>query len=236
MPVFRWEVLKERKYDWWIERLRKNAQLFDLLRLDHFRAFADYWEVPAGEQTAKKGTWQLGPRSEFFREIKKKLGDFPFVAEDLGEINDPVYELRDEFNMPGMKVLQFAFGDDLPKNNYIPHNYTENFIVYTGTHDNNTTKGWYRKDADSAIHERLNRYTGQQVTEENVHDIFIRMAYGSVAKLAIIPIQDILGLDEAARMNKPASVKNNWSWRLLPEQVNGTLEEQLRELTKLYNR
>ena len=236
MPVFNWDVLKEQQYEWWIERLRKNTELFDLLRLDHFRAFADYWQVPAGDNTARNGKWHRGPRADFFRQVKKKLGDFPFVAEDLGEINDPVYELRDEFNMPGMKVLQFAFGDDMPQSNYIPHNYTENFIVYTGTHDNNTTKGWYRKDATGTNLENLNQYAGRYVPEEEVHDTFNRMAYSSVAKIAIIPIQDVLGLDETARMNKPASIQNNWGWRLLPDQLDGHAERHLKFLTKLYNR
>jgi malto-oligosyltrehalose synthase/4-alpha-glucanotransferase len=236
MPVFKWDVLKETGYAWWIERLRKNAELFDLLRLDHFRAFADYWEVPAADKTARNGKWQRGPRADFFRVLKKKLGDFALVAEDLGEIDEPVYELRDEFNMPGMKVLQFAFGDNLSESIYIPHNYTENFIVYTGTHDNNTTKGWYRKDADNGMRERINHYTGQQVSEDNVAEVFIRMAFGSVAKIAIVPIQDVLGLDENARMNKPASIENNWSWRLLPHQLSANTERYLETLTRLYNR
>ncbi|MEJ7681169.1 MAG: 4-alpha-glucanotransferase [Segetibacter sp.] len=132
--------------DWWIERLKKNMELFDILRLDHFRAFADYWEVAASEKTARNGEWKKGPREDFFQAVKKALGELPFIAEDLGEIDDAVYELRDEFAFPGMKVLQFAFGHEMPKSIYIPHNYSENFVVYTGTHDNNTIKGWYRQE------------------------------------------------------------------------------------------
>ncbi|CAA9485755.1 MAG: GH77 [uncultured Segetibacter sp.] len=146
MPVFLWDVLKKHHYDWWIERFKKNMELFDLLRLDHFRAFADYWEVPAKEKTARNGKWKPGPGADFFKAVKKALGDLPFIAEDLGEINDPVYELRDEFSFPGMKVLMFAFGDEMPKNPYVPHNYSENFVAYTGTHDNNTIRGWYRQE------------------------------------------------------------------------------------------
>jgi len=164
MPVFNWAILKEKKYDWWIERLKKNAQLFDLLRLDHFRAFAAYWQVPVGEITARNGKWMPGPGDDFFQVVKQHLGNFQLIAEDLGEIDEPVYTLRDDYNMPGMKVLQFAFGDDMPISNYIPHNYTQNFIVYTGTHDNNTTKGWYRTDADAAVHQRINDYCGNGLT------------------------------------------------------------------------
>ncbi len=236
MPVFKWDVLKENKYEWWINRLRKNTELFDLLRLDHFRAFADYWQVPAGEKTARNGKWQPGPGSDFFREVKKRLGDLPFVAEDLGDINEPVYALRDQYKMPGMKVLQFAFGGGMPGNPYIPHNYSENFLVYTGTHDNNTTKGWYRKDATVTEKDNLEKYAGYPLTEENINEMMNRLALGSVAKIAILPIQDILGLDENARMNKPSTSQNNWSWRLLPRVLDGEAEKHLLFLTKLYNR
>ena len=236
MPVFKWDVLKDQKYTWWIERLRKNTELFDLIRLDHFRAFADYWVVPAGAVTARNGKWQTGPGSDFFREVKKVLGDLPFIAEDLGDINEPVYELRDEINLPGMKVLQFAFGEGMPASTYIPHNYSENFLVYTGTHDNNTTKGWHRKDATYTERENINKYSGRLVTQDEVHDVCNRLAYASVAKIAIIPIQDLLGLDENSRMNKPGTTVGNWSWRLLPHQLEGHPEKHLHFLTKLYNR
>lgn len=236
MPVFKWDVLKDQKYSWWIERLRKNTELFDLVRLDHFRAFADYWVVPAGAVTARDGTWKTGPASDFFKEVKRVLGQLPFVAEDLGDINNLVYELRDEIDLPGMKVLQFAFGDDLPENTYIPHNYNENFLVYTGTHDNNTTKGWHRKDATHLERENVNKYAGRLVTAEEVHDVFNRLAFGSVAKIAILPIQDLLGLDENSRMNRPGTTTKNWAWRLLPNQLEGHPEKHLLFLTKLYNR
>jgi len=236
MPVFRWDVLKEQQYAWWIQRIRKNLELFDLLRLDHFRAFADYWDVPADEKTAKNGQWQLGPRLDFFRVLLQELGDLPFVAEDLGEIDQPVYDLRDEFNFPGMKILHFAFGDDMPDSGYIPHNYTKNFIAYTGTHDNNTTRGWYRQDADANIRRKLNQYAGLEVTEHNVHYVLSRLAYASVAKTAILPLQDVLGLDETARINTPGSTTNNWAWRLVPGQLSSAAEHFLKELTWLFNR
>lgn len=236
MPVFRWDKLKNRNYDWWIQRLRKNMELYNVLRLDHFRAFADYWEVGAGEKTAINGEWKLGPGADFFNAIKKELGDLPFIAEDLGDINEGVHQLRDAFSLPGMKVLQFAFGDDMPESIYAPHNHTTNYIVYTGTHDNNTTKGWYRKDAGKTEHLNLVRYTGLKIRENDVHMVLGRMAYASVAKTAILPIQDVLGLDETARMNTPASVKKNWQWRMRPGQINVKLEDRLREWAKAYNR
>ncbi|HUQ97232.1 MAG TPA: 4-alpha-glucanotransferase, partial [Chitinophagaceae bacterium] len=236
MPVYDWAVLKEDNYSWWIDRLRKNSQLFDVIRLDHFRAFADYWEVPAGETTAKNGVWNDGPGASFFAAVQAQLGNLPFVAEDLGEINEGVIQLRDAFGLPGMKILQFAFGDDVATSDYMPHNYTPNFIAYTGTHDNNTTRGWFRQEAHVGIKSNLERYVAQPVTEENIAFLLCRMAFSSVAKTAILPIQDVLNLDEQARMNTPASGKNNWGWRLLPGQVTEEAEARLREWTIMYNR
>jgi malto-oligosyltrehalose synthase/4-alpha-glucanotransferase len=236
MPVYRWEVLKEEGYRWWIDRLRKNIELFDLVRLDHFRAFADYWEVPAGEDTAKNGSWKEGPGAEFFAAVKEALGDLPFVAEDLGEINDKVLELRDAFGLPGMKIIQFAFGEDIGSSDYIPHNYSSNFIVYTGTHDNNTTKGWFRQEADEEMRRRLEQYTGALVTEDTINAVLSRLAYASVAATVILPLQDVLKLDEQARMNTPASGTKNWGWRLQPGQLTPSHESELREWTRLYNR
>lgn len=236
MPTFNWQKMEEEGYVWWIQRLRKNIELFDLTRLDHFRAFAAYWQVPAGEKTAKGGQWIEGPGSKFFKAIQKEFGSLPFVAEDLGDINDDVLNLRDEFNLAGMKVLQFAFGADVSQSPYIPHNYERNFLVYTGTHDNNTTIGWWRTEADEEIRKRVANYTGAAVTEENAHEILMRLAYASVANIAIVPMQDVLGLDEGSRMNVPSSGENNWAWRLLPEQLNLGVERHLREWVQLYNR
>jgi malto-oligosyltrehalose synthase/4-alpha-glucanotransferase len=236
MPVYRWDIMKARGYDWWISRLRKNMQLFDLLRLDHFRAFSAYWDVPAGEETAKNGQWKPGPGSDFFKAVKAALGDLPFVAEDLGDIDAPVFELRNEFDFPGMKVLQFAFGDELPDSLYIPHNYQENYLVYTGTHDNNTTVGWYNQDANKSIRRQIQQYTGQAVKAKNVHEVLSRVAFASTARIAILPVQDVLGLDETARMNNPASAKDNWDWRLPEGELDITMAEKLMEWTKMYNR
>lgn len=236
MPVFRWEVLKEQGYTWWIQRLRKNMELYDLLRLDHFRAFADYWEVPASEKTAVNGAWQPGPGADFFRAVQREFPDMPFVAEDLGEITEAVYDLRDEFDLPGMKVVQFGFGDSMPQTVNVPHNHTVNSIAYTGTHDNNTSRGWYRQDPNHADGDRLGQYIGQPVTEEDVHRVLGRLVYGSVAKTAILPIQDVLGLDETARMNTPAAPGDHWGWRLLPGQLTPAIEEQLRAWVMMYNR
>jgi malto-oligosyltrehalose synthase/4-alpha-glucanotransferase len=236
MPVFRWDVLKERRYDWWVQRLRKNVELFDLVRLDHFRAFAGYWEVPAGEKTAINGEWKTGPGEDFFRVVKEELGSLPFVAEDLGDIDQPVLDLRDDFALPGMKVLQFAFGEDYTRSDYIPHNYTSNFLVYTGTHDNNTTKGWWRQEADEGTRGRVMHYTGRSIGENDIGRVLAQLAYGSVARIVILPLQDVLGLDEGARMNIPASADGNWGWRLVPGQIVPAAEEQLREWAYMYNR
>jgi len=236
MPVFNWAAMKEENYAWWLARLRRNIELFDLVRLDHFRAFASYWEVPAGASTARNGEWKPGPGADFFQTVRQALGGLPFVAEDLGEIDDSVYELRDAFELPGMKVLQFAFDGDAPHSLHIPHNYTPNFLVYTGTHDNNTTRGWFVGDADDISRTELEAYAGRAVSAAEVSQVMARMAYESVARTAILPLQDVLNLDGQARINIPSSAQNNWTWRLLPGQVNALAEELLRKWTNLYHR
>ena len=235
MPVFKWDELKKRNYDWWLQRIKRNRELFDVIRIDHFRAFAAYWEVASGESTAKNGIWKEGPGADFFTAIQNELGELPFIAEDLGDVDDTVFNLRDEFALPGMKVLQFAFGGDMPQSVHIPHNHSNNFIVYTGTHDNNTTRGWY-KDADQQTKDLLNQYAGKEVSEEDVHWVLARMAYASVARIAILPMQDVLNLDESARMNIPASADNNWAWRLTHEQLNKDVENKLKHLVQMFNR
>ncbi|MFD1140155.1 malto-oligosyltrehalose synthase [Larkinella insperata] len=236
MPIFRWDRLKERNYDWWIRRIQKNAELYDLVRIDHFRALDEYWEVPADEKTAIKGEWRPGPGNDFFQALEKELGTLALVAEDLGDISESVYELRDAFKLPGMKVIQFAFHKELPQSPHIPHNYTTNFIAYTGTHDNNTTRGWYRQDLGKDIQKKVNQYVGRPVNESNVHLALAQLVYASVAKTVILPVQDVLGLDETARINTPAGTENNWLWRLLPGQLTEAEETRLREWTTLYNR
>lgn len=236
MPVFRWDVLKDQGYDWWLRRIRKNMELVDLLRLDHFRAFADFWEVPAKEKTAVRGDWKPGPGEHFFTVLKQEFGKLPFIAEDLGDISEGVHKLRLEFRLPGMKVLQFAFGDQMPQSDHIPHNFESNFVVYTGTHDNNTTVGWFRKELKEKVREQLRLYANEVVGEKNIHEVLIRMAYASVAKTAIIPLQDVLGLDEKSRMNVPASTSKNWQWRLAEAIAFDKEAQWLREMVKLYNR
>lgn len=236
MPVFNWNALQSQGYQWWIDRLARNIALFDLVRLDHFRAFADYWQVPGGEKTAINGGWKTGPGEDFFTKVEAALGQLPFIAEDLGEISPEVYLLRDRFNLPGMKVLQFAFDENMPQSDHIPHHYKYNFVAYTGTHDNNTTKGWYRELASSGIDEHIENYLGKPVSEETVAAELARLVFGSVAKTAILPIQDILNLDETAKMNLPGSNGNNWSWRLLPGQIGKEAANFLTSITLLYNR
>jgi 4-alpha-glucanotransferase len=235
MPVFKWDVLRQKNYDWWVKRVRRNVMLYDLIRFDHFRAFSSYWEIPQGEATAINGQWRTGPGASFFDRLKKELGRMPFVAEDLGDIDASVHQLRDEFNFPGMKVLQFAFSDDMAKSDHIPHNYLNNFIVYTGTHDNNTTVGWYRQDIDKNIKKNLRRYIGSVVSHKNIHRHLITLAYASTASVAIIPMQDVLGLDEEARFNTPASLDNNWTWRLKRNDLTSTSVD-LKSLALFYNR
>jgi 4-alpha-glucanotransferase len=236
MPVYRWEVLQEHGYDWWIRRIRKNLELVDVLRLDHFRAFADYWEVPHGEQTARNGKWNPGPGSDFFRMLQQEFGKLPFIAEDLGDINAAVYRLRDQFALPGMKVIQFAFGDNMSESDHIPHNYDRNFIVYTGTHDNNTTRGWFSNEISKDQRKQVELYVGRKMKDDQVASELIRTVYSSVARTAIIPVQDILALDEPARMNTPASTKGNWGWRLTRGELTDSHETWLKEWVKFYNR
>ncbi|MEO8582769.1 MAG: 4-alpha-glucanotransferase [Flavitalea sp.] len=235
MPVFNWNVLKEKHYDWWVCRLKKNLEWFGEIRLDHFRAFSSYWEVDANETTAIKGKWKQGPGADFFQTIKKELNGLPFVAEDLGEIDDAVYELRDQFSLPGMNVLQFAFGEKMPQMVYIPHHQKSNSIVYTGTHDNNTTLGWYRS-LKKWERKNLTLYTGTSVTKGNVVEILCRMAYGTVADRVILPMQDVLCLDEDARMNTPSGKKGNWTWKMSRSAITSDIEKQLEEWCYLYDR
>jgi 4-alpha-glucanotransferase len=236
MPVYRWDALKENNYAWWMQRLQRNMKYFDLLRLDHFRAFVDYWEVSAKEKTAKKGQWKPGPGASFFQAVQKQFKTLPFVAEDLGDINESVYKLRDDFQLPGMVVLQFAFGDNMAQSDYIPHHHVSNSIVYTGTHDNNTTLGWMRKDADRATLKRLVNYTQRDVYPENVHDIFAHMAYGSVSNTVILPMQDVLGLNEKSRMNTPASTTENWLWRMDKDALSKKIAKKLANWVETYGR
>lgn len=237
MPIFNWERMKADNYSWWISRLKKNMELYDLLRLDHFRAFASYWQIPANNKDAINGTWQAGVGAGFFEIIKTQLGELHFIAEDLGETAQEVEELIKQFGLPGMKVIQFAFGEDMAHSTHAPHNFeSANCIVYSGTHDNNTIKGWFRKETDVALHKRISAYTGITVNKKNVNQVVIKLCYASVARLAILPIQDVLQLDENARMNIPGTNEGNWTWRLEPKVLNAKMISSLGFETELYDR
>ncbi|ASB51169.1 malto-oligosyltrehalose synthase [Alkalitalea saponilacus] len=214
MPVYNWDVMKKQDFEWWIQRLSKNLELFDLVRLDHFRGFDAYWEVMAGEPTAVHGKWEKAPGKDFFAKVKEHFPKMPFIAEDLGEIDKSVYKLRDEFDLPGMHVLQFSFGDDMPVSVHTPHNYCFNSVVYTGTHDNNTVRGWYKNELSEEGKKRLQFYTGLKPRGRNCHEIVNRLVWSSRAWLAIVPMQDILGLGAKAQMNRPSVAEGNWLWRL----------------------
>lgn len=236
MPVFNWDVLKKQGYNWWVDRIKKNMELFDLLRLDHFRAFANYWEIPFGEETAINGEWKPGPGIDFFKTLEEQVGHLPFIAEDLGEIDQQVFDLRDKLILPGMKILQFAFDKDMPKSIYIPHEYTSAFLVYTGTHDNNTTCGWFRKNTSAEDRNRINAYFAKKINEKNIAAEMIRLAYSSVAKIAIVPLQDILNLDERSRINTPSTFGNNWKWQLKTGMIKTIMESKLREQAIIFGR
>jgi malto-oligosyltrehalose synthase/4-alpha-glucanotransferase len=236
MPLYNWQALEKEGYQWWLDRLRKNLEWYDLVRLDHFRGFSAYWEVPASAEVAVTGEWTAGPGERLFDAVRSAFPHMPFVAEDLGQIDQPVYDLRDRYGLPGMKILQFGFGDQMPFSKHIPNNYTYNSIVYTGTHDNNPVRGWYRKEADRAALHRLRKYTGKKVKEKNVHKEMIRLAYASVARLVIIPMQDWLGLDENSRMNFPATTGDNWMWKMKKGEISPKLESRIKKKVKLFGR
>ncbi len=235
-PVYRWDVLKERGYGWWLQRMEHTLNLFDVVRVDHFRGLVAYWEVPAGEKTAINGRWVEAPVEDFFNALLKRFSYLPIIAEDLGLITPDVREVIDRFEFPGMKVLLFAFSEDYPMHPYLPHTYDKHYVVYTGTHDNNTIRGWFEGEARPEDKERLFRYLGREVPVPDIHWEFIRLAMMSVANLVIIPVQDILGLGEETRMNRPATTDGNWRWRLLSEQLTPHLSRRLLKVTEIYGR
>ncbi len=234
-PLYRWDRMEQNGFDWWTKRLKAVLSIFDIVRIDHFRGFEAYWEIPASEPTAKHGKWVPAPGMKLFETVLDRLGDLPIIAEDLGVITPGVEALRDQFGLPGMKVLQFAWGDVSGVNVFLPHNYTPNCIVYTGTHDNNTTVGWWNgNEATQTIKEHVGRYVGHYVTEINWE--MIRLAMGSVARMCVLPLQDLLGLGSEARMNTPSVESGNWAWRMTEDQFNWLPRERLRDLTHFYAR
>jgi 4-alpha-glucanotransferase len=207
-----------------------------MFRLDHFRGFVGYWQIHSNEKTAIYGKWVDAPAEDFFNTLLQKYPDVSIIAEDLGIITPDVKDIIDKFGFPGMKVLLFAFGEDLPTNPYAPHNHIKNCVIYTGTHDNNTISGWYKSALNAQDRARISEYIGREITEKTIHWELIRLAMMSVADMVIIPMQDLLGLGENERMNLPGSSEGNWEWRLVPEQLSSSLIKKFRDMTKLYGR
>jgi 4-alpha-glucanotransferase len=235
-PLYRWDVLRERKYDWWIQRIAQSLKRCDALRIDHFRGLVAYWEVPADEETAIHGKWTEAPVWEFLDHLARRFPSLPFIAEDLGLITPDVREVMRHFELPGMKVLLFAFGGDSATNPYVPHNHVRNCVAYTGTHDNNTVRGWFEAEATPEEKSALSRYLGREVPVEDLHWELIRMIMMSVANTVIFPMQDVLGLGGDARMNRPASLDGNWEWRLSADLLNAKLAGRLLDMTRTYGR
>ncbi|MCF8061155.1 MAG: 4-alpha-glucanotransferase [Deltaproteobacteria bacterium] len=235
-PVYRWDVLKAQEYDWWIRRIRHNLTLYDRVRVDHFRGFVGYWEVPAGEKNATNGRWVDAPAVDFFESVLREIPGAPIIAEDLGVITADVREIMDRFGFPGMKVLVFAFGPELPSNPYAPHNHEKHCVVYTGTHDNNTARGWFEEEATEEDRARLASYVGHPVTPETVHRDLMRLAMASVGDTAVLSMPDVLGLSGAHRMNTPATRNGNWTWRMSSGAADEELARGLREMSELYGR
>lgn len=237
-PLYRWEIMEQTGYRWWIERIRSTLNLFDIVRLDHFRGFEKYWEIPAGSETAVGGHWVKGPGDLLFEALRDALGNLPFIAEDLGYITPEVHELRDRWGFPGMRVLQFAFGDASPDNPHKPYNFIRNCVAYTGTHDNDTTAGWFAAAAEGpeARAERESALSYMGGDDEDPVWSFIRLLLSSTADTAILPMQDVLSLGSESRMNLPATVANNWRWRLREDQLMPEVSSRLREMNRLYGR
>lgn len=231
-PLYQWDALKDQHYEWWIKRLEHSLSQFDWIRIDHFRGFDACWEIPAAEATAVNGEWVTSPGEDLFERLTKQLGSLPLIAEDLGIITPEVEQLRDNFNLPGMRILQFAHDSD-GLNPYLPHNHIPNSVVYTGTHDNDTTLGWYLALSNEQKRRVLNYYAWPQ---ESMPWPMIKCALSSVAKLAIIPMQDILALDGKHRMNTPGTTQGNWLWQFTWDQISKELPAYIASLNEVYNR
>ena len=232
-PLYRWDVMKERGYSWWVERLRAATRNCDYIRLDHFRGFEQFWEIAASEPTAIHGRWVDGPKDDLFIKVREALGGLPFFAEDLGYITPEVHALRQRLDIPGMAVLQFGFGDT-GAHMYLPQRYSPTTVVYTGTHDNDTTVGWWTSSATENEKRCVEVYLG--LPKDGIHWSFIRAAQGSVAGLSVIPLQDVIGLGSEARMNMPSEPGGNWRWRLKPGLLNGEIAAKLALLAEVSDR
>lgn len=232
-PLYNWEKLKETDYKWWIERIKTNLSLYDIIRIDHFRGFEAYWAVPFGDETAQNGTWQKGPGIDLFNAIKKELGDLPIIAEDLGHLTEEVITLREDTGFPGMKILGFAF-DSNEENDYLPHTYIKNCVVYTGTHDNDTLIGWFEKANESD--RNFTREYLNIADHSEINWAILKGAWRSVASIAIAPVQDFLGLGSEARINTPGVASGNWQWRLKDGLLTDELAQRIGRITKIYGR
>jgi 4-alpha-glucanotransferase len=235
-PVYNWHAFKKTQYAWWISRIEHCLKLYDIIRIDHFRGLVAYWEIPSVEKTATNGKWVEVPVEDFLDTLYRRFYNLPLIAEDLGFITPDVREIIARYKLPGMKILLFAFGENNPKHPYLPHNFTKNCVVYTGTHDNNTIRGWFEKEATPDDISRLEQYIGYAVSTDNVNWALIRLAMMSMADIAIVPMQDILGLGESARMNKPSVASGNWQWRFEEELFTAEIKERLLRLAKIYGR
>lgn len=241
-PLYRWSRMKRDGYAWWVERFRMALHRFDVVRLDHFIGFVRYWSVPAEEKTAENGRWMKGPGKDLFDRVKSELGidRLPFIAEDLGAVTPEVTKLRRALELPGMRLVQFAFGSDQQVGMFKPHAHARRSVVYTGTHDNNTIVGWFREEAKPEERDRALAYIGRDggvdLDDSDIHWDMIRLAMMSVARTAIIPLQDVLGLGSDARMNRPAQATGNWRWRLDPSTMTPEIEGRLSRVTRTYDR
>ncbi len=243
-PLYRWERLRANSYDWWIRRLRHTLTRFDAIRIDHFIGFYRFWEIPAGDPTAEHGKWKPGPRDDFFERARQALGGLPLIAEDLGAITPDVKALRDRFGLPGIRILQFAFGTDLSAPDFLPHNYPRRCVVFTGTHDNDTTVGWFTdpggrlgtRSAAQTEKERRAACAYLRSDGREIHWDMIATASASVADLAIFPVQDLLGLGSEARMNHPGTAVGNWEWRLYRSALSPQIGRRLAAITRTYGR
>jgi 4-alpha-glucanotransferase len=225
--------MAEDGYAWWIDRLRHALAMADAVRIDHFRGFQAYWEVPAEDDVATNGRWVPGPGRAFFDTVRDVLGGLPLVAEDLGEITDDVIELRRELGLPGMAILQFGFSPE-PRSEFIPYAHDHDLVVYTGTHDNNTSLGWYLEDAGDGERDLLRRYAASDGRE--IHWDMVRLAMASVADLAIVPHQDLVGIGSEGRMNTPAVPDGNWGFRITRPMLDSKIQRRLQELIRIYGR
>ena len=243
-PIYHWDVLENDGFEWWVERFRHTMKLVDFMRLDHFRGFEAYWQVPATENTAINGKWVRGPGAKLFDAVEKRLGPLPIVAENLGVITPEVEAIRERFGYPGMSVLQFAFGTDPQAPTFRPHNYPREVVAYTGTHDNDTTVGWWNSQGKSDStrtdeeieHERAFTKNYLRTDGSEINWTFIATIMASVADTVLAPMQDVLGLGSEARMNLPGRGEGNWHWRMLPGQATPEHAARLKELCMLYDR